>query len=235
MSLKFTRTFSQRFVARFVLASLPVLAGCQSIPLPNVWPFPEREQTSYHTPAMRVDALAQYAMRSTGTDTPEQRAITDQLARQIQVEPDPLVRRAVVKAIAAFHTPMAQQVLEAGLSDEDAAVRVDCCKALGQRAESVSIGSLAAVLQGDEDIDVRLAATEALGHIKSPESIQALAVALDDRDPAMQYVGVQSMKSITGQDYGPEVETWRQVAAGKTPPAAPAPSVAERLRRIAPF
>jgi hypothetical protein len=235
MSLRVTRTFSQTFIARLMLASLPTLAGCQSIPLPNVWPFPEHEQTTYHTPAMRVDALEQYAMRSTGTDTPEQRAITDQLARQIQVEPDPLVRQAVVKAIAEFRTPMAQQVLEAGLNDQDAAVRVACCKALGQRAESVSIDRLAAALRNDEDIDVRLAAAEALGHIKSPQSIQALIAALDDRDPAMQYVGVQSMKSITGEDYGPTVDTWRQVAAGHTPPAAQEPTVAERLRRVSPF
>ena len=70
------------------------------------------------------------------------------------------------------------------------------------------------------DADVKLAAAQALGKINSPESIQALAVALDDRDPAMQYVGVQSLKSITGKDYGPDVQAWRQVAAGGTPPSA---------------
>jgi HEAT repeat protein len=114
-------------------------------------------------------------------------------------------------------------------------VRVACCKALGRRGENVSVESLATALRSDEDIDVRLAATEALGQIKSRESIQALAVALDDRDPAMQYVGVESMKSITGQDYGPDVQTWRQVAAGQSPPPITPPSVAERVRRMSPF
>ena len=65
---------------------------------------------------------------------------------------------------------------------------------------------------------MRLAATAALGKIKSPEAIQGLAVALEDRDPAMQYVAVEWMKSVTGKDYGPNVEAWRQVAAGGTPP-----------------
>ena len=82
---------------------------------------------------------------------------------------------------------------------------------------------------------MRLAAAEALGNIKSPDAIQALTVALDDRDPAMQYAGVQSMKSITGKDYGGNVQTWRQVAAGQTPPPIPAPSIAERMRRVSPF
>ena len=63
----------------------------------------------------------------------------------------------------------------------------------------------------------------------------ALVVALDDRDPALQYVGIQSMKSITGKDYGGDVESWRLVATGGDPPAPKAPSIAERIRRAAPF
>ena len=104
-------------------ACCATLAGCQSIPYPNIWPFPERgELTTYHTPSMRADAISQFSMRSTGVDSPEQRQITDQLARQIQIEPDPLIRQAVVRSIAEFRTPMSQQVLESGLADENAAV-----------------------------------------------------------------------------------------------------------------
>jgi HEAT repeat protein len=216
---------------------LAALCGCQAYERhrPTFWPFPERELTTYRTPAMRVDAIHAYVMRSTRVDSPEQRQITDQLARQIQVEPDPLVRQAVVQAIAAYRTPMAQQVLEAGMGDSDAAVRVACCRALGHRAEAASVPILAQAVRSDRDIDVKLAATEALGKIKSPESVKALAAALDDRDPAMQYAGVQSMKSVTGKNYGPDVQVWRQFAAGGTPPPEPTPSMAERLRRMTPF
>jgi HEAT repeat protein len=184
---------------------------------------------------MRVDAVQEFALKSTGVDTPEQREITDQLARQIQVEPDPLVRQSVVRAIAEFRTPMAQQVLEAGLGDENKAVRIECCRELGKRAEAPSVGALATALRGDKDEDVKMAAAQALGKIKSPESLQALTAALDDRDPAMQYVGVQSMKSVTGKDYGPDVQAWRQVATGGTPPAPAAPSIAQRIRDASPF
>ena len=216
---------------------LVALAGCQTIAehRPTFWPFPERKLTTYHTPSMRVDAVHEFAMKSTGVDSPEQRQISDQLARQIQVEPDPLVRQAVVRAIAEFRTPIAEQVLEAGLSDENQAVRIECCRALGRRAEPVSVARLGSPLKNDKNVDVRMAAADALGKIKSKDSMQALAVALDDRDPAMQYVGVQSLKSITGKDYGPDVQTWRQVAAGDTPPAEPTPSIAERIRSMSPF
>jgi HEAT repeat protein len=234
----------RRITATFWALALCIsgIAGCRAISWPQFWPFPERELTTYHTPAMRVDAIREFGTRSKGVDSPEQRQITDQLARQMQIEPDPLVRHAVVEAIAEFHTPMAQQVLEAGLSDADEAVRVACCRAIGRRAADGvsdtggnSVAALANALRSDDDIDVRLAATEALGHFKTPDAIPALAVALEDRDPAMQYAGVQSMKSITGEDYGPDVQAWRQVAKGETPPPTKAPSVAERLRRVSPF
>ena len=51
----------------------------------------------------------------------------------------------------------------------------------------------------------------------------------------MQFVGVQSMKSITGKDYGGDVDAWRQVAAGAAPPEPTAPSIAERIRSASPF
>ena len=215
---------------------LIVLGGCATYDRyrPTFWPFPERKLTTYHTPAMRVDAIHEFATRSTGVDSPEQREITDQLARQIQVEPDPLVRQAIVSSIGEYHTPLAQQVLEAGLGDENAAVRMSCCRSLGKRGEAGSVASLATALRADKDIDVRLAAAEALGKIKSPDAIKSLGVALDDRDPALQYAGVQSLKAITGHDYGPDVQAWKQVAAGETPPPH-APSMAERLRKVSPF
>ncbi len=215
---------------------LVALAGCQSFVGYNGWPFPERERTSFHTPAMRIDTVRQIAGQADGTDSPEQRELTDQLARQIQIEPDPLVRKAIIGSVAEFRTPLAQQVLEAGLSDDHQAVRVACCQALGERAETHSVPSLSQALRDDKKIDVRLAAAEALGSIDSPESMAALVTALDDRDPALQYVGVQSMKSISGQDYGGDVAKWRQVATGDAIPAAPeAPSLAERVRRFSPF
>lgn len=203
--------------------------------MPEFWPFPERERTTYNTPAMRAEAISEFGMRSTGVDTPDQREITDQLARQLQVEPDPLVRQAVIRAIAEFRTPMAQQVLEAGLSDQDEMVRAKCCQALGERADAASVPSLAKALREDADHNVRIAAASALGKIKTPEAMQAVSIALEDRDPAMQYVGVQSMKSITGKNYGNDVQAWRMVAAGKTPETPETPSIAERLRQVSPF
>ena len=233
----FARTLPLVLQGWLVIAILVSLTGCQSMSLPSVWPFSgERDRTTYHTPQMRMDAISQIAAKSTRTDTPDQRQITDELARQIQIEPDPLVRTTIVSAVAEFHTPIAPQVLRAGLNDDSAAVRIACCRALGERAEPDSVPRLAQSLKQDKDLDVRLAAAEALGKINSPASVTALVAALDDRDPALQYVGVQSMKALTGKDYGGDVDAWRQLATGQTPtPRADTPTIAERLRSLSPL
>jgi HEAT repeat protein len=219
----------------FAIACLAPLTGCHSFLGYRGWPFPEIDNTSLITPTMRQDTIRQLGAKADGTDSPEQRAVADQLARQIQIEPDPLVRETIVRSIAEFHTPLAGQVLEAGLNDDNQLVRIACCQKLGKRAEEHSVTALANALRTDKQIDVRLAAAEALGKIKSPNSVSALAVALDDHDPAMQFAGMQSMKSVTGKDYGGDVQAWRQVAAGGNPAPPAAPSIASRLKEISPF
>lgn len=227
----------RRSTASLLILVLGAIAssGCMSFSWPTFWPFSERENTTYHVPSLRMEAVDQFAAKSTGVDSPEQRKLTDQLARQMQIEPDPLVREAVIESIAEFRTPMASEVLQAGLKDESRAVRIASCRALGARGEPSTVAALAAALRDDEEIDVRLAAAEALGGIKSPEAVQALIVALDDRDPALQYVGVESMKAISGKNFGGDVRLWRAYAAGENPAEPPAPSIAERIRAASPF
>jgi HEAT repeats len=217
------------------LAAVVLLTGCQTITGYRGWPFPEHDHTSFHTPSIRIDTVKQFATRADGTDSTEQREYTDQLARQIQIEPDSLVRVAIIRATSEFHTPLAYQIVEAGLHDESQQVRIACCQSLGRRAEPRAVPSLSEIVREDEDKDVRLAAVEALGEIKDPSAVAALSVALNDRDPALQFVGVQSMKSITGKNYGGDVDAWRQVASGKSPPEPPAPSIAERIRSVTRF
>ncbi len=186
---------------------------------------------------MRMDAVRDFRTQSTGVDTPEQREIVNQLARQIQVEPDPLVREAIVDTIAEFRTPLASQVLEAGLSDADADVRRHCCMALGKRGDPAAVPVLARAINGEQDLQVRIAAVEALGSIHSPDAYTALAVAMEDRDPALQYAGVESMREISGKDLGNDVSAWLQYARGETPTASSEEevSIARRLRGLTPF
>ena len=185
---------------------------------------------------MRIDAIREFSSRSTGTDAEDQRKITNQLARQIQIEPDPLVREIIIETIANFRTPLAQQVLQAGLHDEESAVRIASCHGLGLQGDPAAVINLEKTLRGENDQDVRLAAAEALGSIKTPDSIQALSIALEDRDPALQFVAVESLKSISGQAFGGDVRAWQQYANGEAPAIQERPvSLGEKIRKVSPF
>ena len=193
-----------------------------------------RERTSIVTPGMRISAVREIGARADKADMAEQQQTCEQLARQIQTEPDPLVRLEIQNTVAAFKAPLAQRMLVAGLSDEDVDVRLTCCYRLAERAELATIGPLRDAMTSDENLDVRLAAIDALARIQSNETVSALGTALDDRDPAVQYAALQALKSATGEDYGNDVSAWQQYVSGQTP-TKPEISVAERLQQYSPF
>ncbi len=218
---------SQLLLSVLVLNVLGVLTlvGCSSLP------WQEKERTTIITPRMRMAAIEEIGLRAKGADAEEQKQLTEQLATQIQTEPDPLVRRAIQESVGQMSTPLAQNMLIAGLQDEDLDVRLACCRALGDRTGPGVISALRVALETDAELDVKLSAVDALGKIRSPLSVAALSLAVNDRDPALQYASVQALKSISGKDLGNDVAAWRQYAAGEQPEI----SLAERPTGWSPF
>ena len=200
-------------------------------------PFQKAERTTYRTAEMRVDAVRAFRSKATGADSEDQQKMVADLVAQLQLEPDPLVRVAIVDTLGAFRTPLASQALEAGLSDADMDVRRHCCRALGERGDPSAVPVLARVISSEKDLNIRLSAVNALGEINSPDAYTALAVAMEDRDPALQYAGVKSMKAISGKDFGGNVESYLQYARGQVPTTSPEDevSIASRMREMMPF
>ena len=192
--------------------AVSTLGGCSSLP------FMEKERTSIITPGMRMAAVREIGPRASNADTAEQQRLCEQLAMHIQTEPDPLVRQEIQYTVAEFSVPLALNMLLAGLNDENLDVRVTCCNRLGERGDTGAIGPLRKILETDDELDARLAAIDALGKIDSTETVAALATALDDSDPAVQYAGVQALKSASGEDFGNDVRSWQQYVSGETPP-----------------
>lgn len=212
-----------------LVITVATVAGCSSLPFQN------KERTSIITPAMRIAAIRESAARADDADTAEQSQAVDDLVAQIRTERDPLVRQAIQEAVAEFQTPLAHDVLVAGLKDDDVDVRLTCCRKLGSRAEPHSVSVLREVLAGNDTLDVRLAAADALGKIKTPDSIEALALAVNDRDPALQYAGVEALKKLSGQDFGNDVKAWQQFTEQDQAVAEPDVSLADRVRQFTPF
>jgi hypothetical protein len=194
-----------------VLVGLSVLPGCSL--------FRDNERTSIITPAMRAASIREFGPRADDASDSERLAMCEELAKQIRTEPDPICRRAIQETIAEFDVPLASAVLVAGLADEDRDVRKVCCRMLSQRQDQSAITPLSRMVAAEADAEVRMAAIDALGKFKSPAAVQGLAAAIKDRDPAMQYAGVEAMKKASGEKLGNDVAAWRQYADSLPQPA----------------
>ena len=207
--------------ALMILLFLAPLAGC------SLWPWDAKERTTIITPSMRAASIREMGSRGRDAESEQQTRICEQLAQQIRTEPDPIVRLAIQETASEFKTPLAKAMLLAGLKDDDRDVKVACCRMLGERKEAEAIAPLAKLVSQDSELDVRLAAVDALGAMKTKESIAGLTAALKDRDPAMQFAGVEAMKKVSDQDLGNDVQAWRSYAEGVVGPS-PAASIAEQ-------
>jgi HEAT repeat protein len=162
----------------------------------------------------------------------EQSRVVQQLTQTLTQDTCPAVRAEIVRTLAAVPSPTATESLRLALQDKDSSVRTVACHALGKRQESEAIQALGLVVAQDPDGDVRMAATKELGRFKNQEAVHALAAALDDNDPALQHLAVQSLRSVTGKDFGDSVPAWRQFVRGEQVKPGEAPSLAEKLRRL---
>jgi len=200
------------------------IVGCADAPVsdwytyvPTWGPLQEKNTSGIKTPAERIDELEVLAARVSDMSPAEQERTTAELATEIRAELDPMVRAQIVRTLAEMPTQSAAVLIQAGLQDTDRDVRVECCHALGRRRGPEVIALLAGVITGEEDNEVRLAAVRALGQVDDQAAIGALRPALEDADPAMQYLAVQSMRNLSDRDFGNDVNAWSQFATGVEP------------------
>ena len=72
-------------------------------------------------------------------------------------------------------------------------------------------------VRSDEDTDVQSAALRALGNFQGQDVFEELKRALESRQPAVQYAGIQGLRNLTGEDWGEDPETWLAGLEGKSP------------------
>lgn len=184
------------------------------------------------TPSKQISRLEQLAENASRASLEERQRLSGELSHQLRTEQDTAVRTQIVQTLASLDCPAAQMALREGLTDPAVAVKVACCDALGLQAGAGAVEPLTRTLAHETDIDVRLAAARALSRCQDPRAVRALGTALDSADPALQYRAMQSLKSLTGEDFGNDAAAWRQYV--QTGPALqkPPPSLAERVRRL---
>ena len=225
-------------LALAVCSCLVTVSGCAEtaanfqslVTKPFRAPTPE-EQLHVKTPDDRVKELKALAKGAEKKSPLEQEQITRELATEIKGERDPSMRRHLLRAIEPYPTSLAMAVLVAGASDHAVEVRRVACECLGRRGGTDAVRELSRVVNSDTDFDVRVAAVRALGQTKDQTALPALAEAVADGNPALQDRAVESLRTISGRDYGDNLEAWQEFAKTGNSSAAEI-GFAERMRRM---
>jgi HEAT repeat protein len=229
-------TVSKRLFGLILCLLGIVAAGCSGFDWVTSWspfgPKPTESLPGVPSPAQRTEELRSLAKNAESSNEAEKRQVVVQLSQTLQNEQDPLIRAEILRALAAYPSVESDRLLRAAMNDPDADVRVVVCEIWATRGNADAATVLGTVLETDSDIDVRLSAARALGEIEDPAAVNALGKALEDVDPAMQYRAVVSLRRITGEDLGNDVNAWRQYVKGELPQPEKPVSIAERLRRL---
>jgi HEAT repeat protein len=210
-----------------------ILSGCADMPAWVPFQGPRSDNLpGVVTPAEKITQLRKLSDDAAKSDAQTKHKVVEQLVTSIRTENDPLIRAEIIHTLGNYPDPDADSVLKLALNDPDADVRITACESLGKRGDAQAASLLAPLLGSDANRDVRLAAARALGKVKNQQAIDALGDALTDADPTMQYRAVLSLKEITGQDLGSNVDRWRQyVKDGQAKPAQHI-SVADRFKKL---
>jgi HEAT repeat protein len=134
------------------------------------------------------------------------------LVHSLQADPPKAVTMAIVRTLGQLNSPVSVDGLRIALQQPDADIREEACRVLARVDSPAALDLLTQVAHSDDDTDVKLAAVRGLGSYRDLRAVQSLGHALDDRDPAVQLAAMESLERVTGEDLGPDVRKWKEVA-----------------------
>ncbi|MEL6740336.1 MAG: HEAT repeat domain-containing protein [Planctomycetota bacterium] len=134
------------------------------------------------------------------------------LYRDSMDDADPGVRWAATRAVGRHGEPSDIPAIAASLTDEDTRVRTAAALAMQRLHNPVAIPSLLRALDPEVEPDqaVRAEAAHALGQYAEPRVVEALIASLADRSLAVNETARQSLRTLTGQDFGYDQGLWAQ-------------------------
>lgn len=178
------------------------------------WNDDDQYMTTWHE---KHGSLVELRRSASGMSLSQQASHALALSAQIKQEQVPVMRREMVRTLAAFDAKEAETGLETALSDADVDIRVVACQALAKRKSEKAFDLLLTTVRSDMESDVRVAALRGLGNFSGKVVFEELTKALVDRDPAIQFAGIQGLRQMTGEDWGEDPETWIAWTKGESP------------------
>lgn len=156
------------------------------------------------------------------------------LGRIVNNDPSPEMRRLAVLAASRAKTDNALAIIQKGLEDDSIKVQMESCQALGVRTEPEAARLLAGTIGSTTETDVKHAAIAAIGKHGGNIPLDSLKIVLREQNPATIDLAINSLKGVTGEDYGSDPNQW--IAAlnttPSTPPVLPAPGASSPQVRV---
>lgn len=129
---------------------------------------------------------------------------------------DPGVRSAATRAIARHGNPDQVPMLIERFADDDKMVRIEAARGLQRLHNPVAVDplirSLALTKRADDynelEPDVRAEAAQALGQYPENRVVESLIGALADNSLAVNRSALESLRTLTGQDFGLDRRAW---------------------------
>ncbi|MGQ9505205.1 MAG: HEAT repeat domain-containing protein [Thermogutta sp.] len=154
-----------------------------------------------------------------------------QLVEALKSEDDPQLRVELLRIAARMPGEACLPLVELGLQDHNPEVQIQACRLAATVGAPSLINQLAGLARSATNQDVRQAAIKALGPFKDPAATMALGAVLQDRDPAVQYLAIRSLREKTGRDFGYDIAKWQAFVQELQSASRTSEMVAERERR----
>jgi hypothetical protein len=176
-------------------------------------------------PNIRYLAYAKLGVPKAYSNAEEKAEAVKVLIAKLDEGKEPLAIRAVIiRSLGDLGDQRARGVVARGVSDPEAVIRTEACRALGKVGRPEDVTILAGVMAADNLEDCRIAAIEGMGELKAqdPRIFHILIEGMDHEDPAIRLSCYRSLKQITGKDLGSTPEPWRrELEPQPAPPAKP--------------
>jgi HEAT repeat protein len=147
------------------------------------------------------------------------------LVKRLEDGHEPVASRAVIcRTLGELKLQAAREALVKAASDSEGLVRAQACRALGKVGLPEDATILSRVMTVDTLEDCRIAAIEGLGEMKTrdPRILEVLVVGMDHEDPAIRLASLNSLRQITGMDFGVDPAAWRKELKAQIASVAPA-------------
>lgn len=146
-------------------------------------------------------------------DTDDQkREAVDVLIEKFERGNEPVASRAMIcRTLGELRDPRSRDLLVKAVSNSEAVIKVEACRALGKVGRPEDATVLAQTMTLDNLEDARIAAIEGLADLKSrdPRIYKVLLDGMEHEDPAIRLASLNALRKLTRKDKGTDAAAWR--------------------------